>query len=124
MASNPITLQMEDLQKFLKDSVESVVQNIIPAEFHALHQTINEHIHRVETKMDSRILVLEERLESLENENLRLSQTVQELDTKMDSENNINIGELQVRQTAMERNIRDVLLQSDNNEHSIVVVTP
>ena len=116
MASNPVTLQMEELQKFIKDSVESVVQSIIPAEFHALRQAINECIDKVETKMDSRILVLEERLESLENENLRMSQIIQELEGKIDSENNGNVGELQVRQTAMEKNIRDALLQSNNNE--------
>ena len=116
MASNPVTLQMEELQKFIKDSVESVVQSIIPAEFHALRQAINERVDKVETKMNSRILVLEERLESLENENLKLSQTIQELDAKMDFENNGNVGELQVRQTAMEKNIRDALLQRNNNE--------
>ena len=46
MASNPVTLQMEELQKFIKGSVESVVQSIIPAEFHALRQAINERIDK------------------------------------------------------------------------------
>ena len=92
---------MDELKQFIKESVESVVQNIIPVEFHTLRESINDSIERAVSGIESRVSEAESRLETVEKENVNITKT---------------IDDLQQKTAVMENNIKKALIHCNNNE--------
>ena len=72
---------MDELKQFIKESVESVVQYIVPVEFQTVRESINESIERAVSGFESRVSEAETSLEK-EKENVNIPKTIDDLQQK------------------------------------------